>query len=142
MNFRYEYASCASTSNHEAFNNAHFHSHCPIRAINTIPEAISPNGTGFLQAVEATKHKDRIIIRVLIKNHHGINVHIPCPDSNVVMYHKYLDLRYSIRNTGDKILLTFPELFVKNGKGGLYLYSTDFKVFDPEHPDFPRIFEI
>lgn len=145
MNWKYQYSSMADATAQEALANAHIYSHRRTYEIETIPEAISPAGNGFLRAVEATYKKGIIRIRVIIKagnGVNGINVLIPCDKSNQVLYHKYRQLRCSIRNSSDKILVTFPKLKVSNSRDGFYLLSTDFKEFDPEHPAFPRLFEL
>lgn len=142
MNWRYNFSLLADEKAQKAFENVHFNSFGRISSLATVPEAISPNGNGFLQAVEAQKKKDVIIIRVIIKGNRGINVWVPYDKDNHVLYNKYRDLRYCIRNTGDKILITFPELYVRTGDGGLYLFAYDFKQFDPDNPAFPRLYEL
>jgi len=94
------------------------------------PSVLSTDGTEWLHAVEATKKDKKICIRVITNTYRGINVWIPI--TSETLYLKYHDLRFQIRNS-DKILVTFPELFIRSSgyKNELLLIANDFKVFDP-----------
>ena len=97
----------------------------------TIPtSAISKDYAGWLHAVEASKDKDHIIIRVISNQNRGVNIHVPLTSDVDARYAKYRDLRYQIRNT-EKVLITFPELTIfSTRQGELFLMADDFKIFD------------
>jgi hypothetical protein len=100
---------------------------------------LTKDGSDWFHAVEIVKEKtkknDEVIrIRVITKDHGGINVMIPLSGS-ADLYKKYRDLRFLIRNT-DYVSVTFPNIYVKKSPFGkqLFLFAYDFKVCKPEEP--------
>lgn len=108
-----------------------FNARLPLVALTIKPSAISPDGTEWLHCVEATKRNNNIYIRVITNTDRGVNIQIPC--NTVEMYYKFMDLRFQVRNQ-DKVLVTFPKLFVAHSgrKQELYLRASDFKLNSPE----------
>jgi len=113
----------------------------PLKTITIPPEVLSIDGSEWLHAVEAIKsHKNKFTIRIITNKQRGVNVIIPYMSET--LYHKYLDLRFQIRNT-DKVLITFPELYIRGSsrQRELYLLAYDFKLYNPneERPAQPTL---
>ena len=103
----------------------------PVCSVKIPASAISQDDTEWLHCVEAKRVKAKLYIRVITNTHRGINIMIPC--NTTEMYHKFMDLRFQVRNQ-DRVLVTFPELFIEYSgrRQELYLRSYDFKVFGSE----------
>lgn len=95
------------------------------------PSAISPDGSEWLHCVEAIKKNNKAYIRVITNTNRGVNIMVPCHTTE--QYYKLMDLRFQVRNQ-DKVLVTFPELFIAHSgrRNELYLRTHDFKVFGYE----------
>ena len=108
----------------------------PFTDIALSTDALSVNGRDYVHAVEADRDGDNIKVRIITKNHRGVNVVIPRANDRI-LYQKYRDLRFLIRNN-DAIYVTFPVLHVMALRKvrGLYLMAYDFKVYsDPDDQD-------
>ena len=109
----------------------------PLCTLPISAKDLTPDGSQFFHAVDAyadiTATKQRVIrIRVITKDHRGVNVTIPRTD---ILYQKFRDLRYQIRNS-DYVQVAFPELFVMGSPfhHELHLRAYDFKIKAPEPP--------
>lgn len=132
---RYTYASeCDKeqlTPDEEYACKFHRYNRLKLKTIPISPKELSFDDTEYLHAVEAIKiDKYSIRIRVITNTYRGVNITIPYISET--LYHKYLDLRFQIRNT-DKVLITFPEIYITGSsrQGELFLLAYDFKLYNP-----------
>lgn len=107
----------------------------PLCTLPYPAENLTPDGSKWFHAVDAyadtTSTKQRVIrIRVITKDHRGVNITIPHTD---ILYQKLRDLRYQIRNS-DYVQVAFPQLYVMGSPyhRELYLRGYDFKIKAPE----------
>lgn len=106
--------------------------HTPSCTLSITSDTLSKDGTIWLHAVEAVrKSKSMFYIRVITKNGLGVNINIPI--KNDLMYEKFRDLRYQIRNR-DMVKVTFDCIFVQSAikMPQLWYMAYDFKMCDDE----------
>lgn len=110
-------------------------SRSPLCTLPYPAKNLTTDGSEWFHAVDAyadiTATRQRVIrIRVITKDHRGVNITIPRTD---ILYQKFRDLRYQIRNT-DYVMIAFSQLYVMGSpfRHELCLRAYDFKLRAPE----------
>ena len=135
---RYNYATDINENTQNMLKkNAHHNTILPLCSLEIEPKSLSRDNDAIFHVVDALKQKnfsghDVIRLRIITNTNRGVNVTIPC-DNTGIMYEKYLDLRFLIRNN-DAVYVTFPKMYVQGSKfhHELMLISYDFKIINYE----------
>lgn len=141
MPLRYDYIKDLNEQDMNNLKKAFFDTSNPLYTLPLSVNSISPDGSDWLHVVEASKthfkhsHSPKISLRVIIKNHGGTNIYIPC--SSDEMQQKYRNLRFLVRNT-DYVRITLQDLRITSvhNRNNLLLFARDFKIkrSDAESP--------
>lgn len=105
----------------------------PLCTLEIATEKLSRDNDCAFHVVDAMKRKNSmgrqvIILRIITNTNRGVNVIIPC-ENNDILYDKYIDLRFLIRNK-DSVYIEFPSIYVQGSKfrHELMLVAYDFRI--------------